>query len=69
MISRRREAQLREALQILQSRQRVALTALECFWQRLLAISRERLSIGDIEELSSRMDAIRTVLGEGASHG
>jgi hypothetical protein len=61
---RRREAQLRETVQILQSRQRVALTALECFWQRLLEMSRDRLSIGELEELSSRLSAIRAVLGE-----
>jgi hypothetical protein len=64
MIRRGREAQLRETVQILQSRQRVALTALECFWQRLMEMSRDRLSVGDLDELSSRMTAIRTVLGE-----
>jgi hypothetical protein len=69
MIRRRREASLRETVQILQSRQRVALTALECFWQRLMEMSRDQLSTGDLEELSSRMAAIRAVVGEEASHG
>jgi hypothetical protein len=60
----RREVALRNRVQLLESRQRVALTALDGFQERLITLARDLLSIGDLAELVGQLQSVRTLLGE-----
>jgi hypothetical protein len=60
----RREVALRNRVQLLASRQRVALTALDGFQERLIILARDLLSIGDLSALVGQLQAVRTLLGE-----
>jgi hypothetical protein len=60
----RREVALRNRVQLLESRQRVALTALDGFQERLIILARDLLSIGDLSALVGQLQAVRTLLGE-----
>jgi hypothetical protein len=51
-------------VQILESRQRLAVMALGEFQERLITLARDLLSIGDLAELVGRLQAIRALLGE-----
>ena len=51
----RREVDIRNRVQVLESRQRVALTALDAFQERLITLARELLSIGDLAELVGQL--------------
>jgi hypothetical protein len=62
---RRRDADLRSRVQVLESRHRLAVSALEAFQARFIELARDLLSIGDITELMTRLEAIRTVLSDG----
>jgi len=65
----RREVALRNRVQLLESRQRVALTALDGFQERLIILARDLLSIGDLSELVGQLQAVRALLGEEVQHG
>jgi hypothetical protein len=60
----RREVALRNRVQMLESRQRVALTALDAFQEWLIILARNLLSIGDLSELVGQLQSVRTLLGE-----
>jgi hypothetical protein len=60
----RRDANLRSRLQLLESRQRLAVAALDEFTERLNIMALELLSIGDLTELIGRLMAIRAMLTE-----
>jgi hypothetical protein len=60
----RREVALRNRVQLLASRQRVTLTALDGFQERLIILARDLLSIGDLSALVGQLQAVRTLLGE-----
>jgi hypothetical protein len=60
----RREVVLRNRVQLLESRQRVALTALDAFQERLIILARNLLSIGDLAELVGQLQSVRALLGE-----
>jgi hypothetical protein len=60
----RREVALRNRVQLLESRQRVALTALDGFQERLIILARDLLSIGDLSALVGQLQAVRALLGE-----
>ena len=60
----RRDANLRARLQLLESRQRLAVAALDEFAERLNVMARGLISIGDLTELIGRLMAIRAMLTE-----
>jgi hypothetical protein len=60
----RREVALRNRVQMLESRQRVALTALDAFQERLIILARDLRSIGDLTELVGQLQAVRALLSE-----
>jgi hypothetical protein len=61
---RRSDANLRNRVQLLESRQRVAVTAIDEFADRLNVMALELLSIADLAELIGRLMAIRAMLTE-----
>ena len=60
----RRDASLRSRVQLLESRQRLAVTAIDEFADRLNVMALELLSIADLAELIGRLMAIRAMLTE-----
>ena len=62
--SSRRDANLRSRVQVLESRQRLAVAALDEFQERLILLARDLLSIGDLAELVDQVQSVRTLLGE-----
>ena len=61
---RRSDANLRARLQLIESRQRLAVAAIDELQERLGAVAFELLSIADLAELSVRPMAIRAMLTE-----
>lgn len=60
----RRDASLRHRVQLLESRQRRAVAAIDELQERLGAVALELLSIADLAELAGRLMAIRATLTE-----
>jgi hypothetical protein len=60
----RRDANLRSRVQLLESRQRLAVTAVDEFTERLNVMALELLSLRDLAELIGRLMAIRAMLTE-----
>jgi hypothetical protein len=61
---RRSDALLRARLQLIESRQRLAVAAIDELQARLSAVALELLSIADLAELIGRLMAIRAMLTE-----
>jgi hypothetical protein len=65
---RRGEIDLRSRIQLLESRHRLALSALESFQARFVELAGS-ISLEGITELVDRLAAIRTLLGEEVTYG
>ena len=61
---RRSDASLRARLQVLESRQRRAVVAIDEMQELLSTAALDLLSIVDLAEIMGRLQAIRTLLGE-----